>query len=232
MFEDIIAKLEDRPSKKIGNNTYLQRHGGSVKLLYHDTYVAHFLPDRVILSSGKWRTSTTKERITWAFGMAKVPITLCQEDGIWYLGKHCKWRVFFDGIEISYNGQFLSSPKLSIQENDREKLLLRGISAYCREVRKLLEEQGAPLPNSGDCWFCYFETEKGVSLGDITNNTDHLESHLEEGYIHGSILYNAVRDKGYRLPELILGYGGHTIMVDSVVRAVRAYFKKRLALGR
>ena len=39
-------------------------------------------------------------------------------------------------------------------------------------------------------------TEDGRSLGEASNNIDHLESHLEESYYVPSLLYNAVEKTG------------------------------------
>ena len=53
-----------------------------------------------------------------------------------------------------------------------------------------------------------------------------LMSHLEEGYIHGSLIYNALKARGYPRPKLIFKMG----LTGSIRRGVRKYFRKKLGL--
>jgi len=79
------------------------------------------------------------------------------------------------------------------------------------------------MPNNGDCWHCLFRDKQGKTMGELSSS-DHLLQHLKEGYIHGSLIINALKSVGYRLPEVILDNRG------SVIQAVRRYFYKSLGI--
>ena len=52
-----------------------------------------------------------------------------------------------------------------------------------------------PRPGSGDCFYCQMKTQDGKTLGDASS-TDHLTSHMEEGYVVPSLAYNAMMEAG------------------------------------
>ena len=79
------------------------------------------------------------------------------------------------------------------------------------------------MPNNRDCWYCLMHDKEGNSLGD---NTDHIISHLDEMYVHGSLILNALKWKGYLNPEIIW----HMDARSCIVGAVRAYLKRQLEL--
>jgi hypothetical protein len=67
-YQEADAKLQGRcyQLRKIGNNSYLQRRGEAIALLYHSTDVVTFFSDGSIqVSTGGWNTITTRERINW-----------------------------------------------------------------------------------------------------------------------------------------------------------------------
>ena len=110
-FKDVEAMLTNRGQRKIGNNTYLRRRdAATIGLQYHATDVVTFTPSGLTLTSGGWRTVTTKERINWA--LYAIPgMTLWQSKGQWYLNNPNapKWDpkttpVFHDGMRVSYHG--------------------------------------------------------------------------------------------------------------------------------
>ena len=115
------------------------------------------------------------------------------------------------------------------EEAQRVKGLIKKIGAYCRALRKHIEKNGVPMPNNGDCWFCMMQdVETGKSLGESSGDKDHLISHLDEKYIHGSLIWRALIS---RRPE----QGAATIMqmgfVDIIVGEVRNYFKRQLGIA-
>jgi adenosylmethionine-8-amino-7-oxononanoate aminotransferase len=68
----------------------------------------------------------------------------------------------------------------------------------------------------------------GLTLDPDGKDTSHLISHLEECYIHGSLIFRALQAAGYINPPFILAHGYR----DNIVRAVRKYFRKALGLVR
>jgi hypothetical protein len=64
-------------------------------------------------------------------------------------------------------------------------------------------------------------------MGEATGDKTHLVSHLEEGYMMGSLIFSALKWAGYREPALIW----HMRLTDSIVRAVRRYLRRQLGLG-
>ena len=64
------------------------------------------------------------------------------------------------------------------------------------------------------------------TIGDLSNNNEHLLNHLDEGYLHGSILVNAMQETGYSNEGIGVHY--QRKVVNSFKRAVRRYLQKRL----
>jgi hypothetical protein len=112
-------------------------------------------------------------------------------------------------------------PKTADKQADRYKKLIK---AYCD---KLAAMETIPMPDDGDCWYCYMrEVKTGKTLGECTGDTYHLVEHLKKQYIHGSLIMNALVAAGYRDPGLVV----HMDLRSNIVRAVRRYFKRALGL--
>ena len=81
-----------------------------------------------------------------------------------------------------------------------------------REVRKYVDgyicamREGIRQPDSGDCWYCLFQTDDGQGLGDAFGNHDHLLAHLEDDYYVPALLVNAMKDRGYASWQTILSW--------------------------
>jgi len=70
------------------------------------------------------------------------------------------------------------------------------------------------------------KTDEGKTLGDSSGNNDHLLSHIEEGYLHGSILVNAMREAGYN--DMQIGVHYHLRLHKNFRRSLQKYLTKRL----
>lgn len=90
----------------------------------------------------------------------------------------------------------------------------------------LITEDNLPMPDAGDCFLCSFQTQANKPVGDLSNGADHLVSHIEEKYLHGSLLVNAMKDSGYHATQIQLHY--HIKNVDAFKRALRKYLNKKL----
>lgn len=90
-------KLNGRDTKKVANNTYLERiDSETIGVRLHRTHVVTIHADGSYrLNSGGWRTVTTKSRIN-----DFAPVRLSQRRGEWYV-EHGGGEVLFrDGMEI------------------------------------------------------------------------------------------------------------------------------------
>jgi len=99
----------------------------------------------------------------------------------------------------------------------------RKINKYVNLIDK---QETLPHPDNGDCWFCLLQDSNKKSLGDITSDIDHLLSHIDEAYLHGSILVNSMREKGYSNQQI--GFHYQLNLRDTFKRALRQYLQRRL----
>ena len=86
--------LGHRESKKLGNNTYLERFDDdTIVIKLHSTYVVTYCKNGdVILDSGGWQSKTTKDRIN-----KYSPVGVHQKKREWFLDDG---REFFDRIIV------------------------------------------------------------------------------------------------------------------------------------
>jgi hypothetical protein len=97
-YEDADEALGDKSSLKIGNNTYLQRRGENIAVQLHNTDVIEYEPDgHIILDSGDYRSSTTKDRMN---RYTPGSINVFQEDYEWFVEDSNETREFVDGIVV------------------------------------------------------------------------------------------------------------------------------------
>jgi len=180
-------------SRKIGHNTYLQRRNNNqIAVLFHSTDIITFTPaDTAILSSGGWRTVTTKDRLN-----RFAPCQIYQEAGIWYIGD---WRnkngnpEFFDGIEINCNTGLPINAR-PIDSTKKNRAIIKKIKAYADLV---VNSCPIPDPGPGDCWFCHMiQVESGRPLGEVIQNTNHLLLHFKEKYVVPSLVFRACKMYG------------------------------------
>lgn len=56
LYQRLTNKLGTRPSKKVGNNTYVVRHPDRLAVKFHQTDVVTAFPDgRIVVNSGGWK---------------------------------------------------------------------------------------------------------------------------------------------------------------------------------
>ena len=215
-YENAMNFMKGRLVKKLKNNTYLHRlEDGCIGVKLHSTFIIKMYPIGMTLNSGGWRTPITKDRLNMFVGNA-----IAQRKGLWYFNDH----LFYDGIEVDYENNILSEKK----ELELDKV--RQMNRKKKEIREfcnLLDNYGdIPLPDAGDCWYCGLRTDSGSNLGDSVNSHGHLWSHIEEGCMNGSLIYNALKEEG-RLDEGIVMII-RMKLVPTVKRALYKYLCKRL----
>jgi len=214
--KEILSGLTGiKTSKLVANNTAkIEFENGNIAFRLHKTNVVTIKPDGTyILDTGGWKTVITKDRINQF-----SPFQVYSKNGIWYVED----AIFFDGIEIKrrkvLNGL---TEKQQTAKEKKIKKIKRGIAGFVKLIDKPL-----PVPNNGDCWYCLLKTKNSQSLGDAFGDTEHLIDHIKEGYIHGSLLVNAMREKGFDDRQINIHY--QIGVVDTFRRAVRQYLTKRL----
>jgi hypothetical protein len=195
----------------IGNNTLRIRYAdGRTAIRLHHTDIMTTAPEgSITLNSGGWKTVTTKDRLN-----SYSPYRVYSENGIWYVNG----KVFYDGITFDARGNLIGE-EIELKDNAaRIAKIKKGISGYVALIDKA---DKLPFPDNGDCWYCLMFDRGGKST-----DYSHLESHIEEGYLMGSILVNAMREKGYNDSQISLHYSMN--LRDTFKRAVRQYLIKRL----
>jgi len=191
-YAEIDAQLQgrNRESRKYANNTYWQRRGENIALKLHNTDIVTLYPTGdMSLNTGGWYTLTTKERINRV--LPRV-FYLHQEKGRWFVVNRLDdaTYIFIDGMRITsewgVEGAGIYDPKAD--KEIREKV--RRYANLCTSEIPL------EMPSGGDCWFCAFKTQDGKALGDTTDD-EHLDQHMEEGYVVPSLVWNALEESGY-----------------------------------
>jgi hypothetical protein len=244
-FKQLTEQLTGRnkDSRKLGNNTYANRRGDNIAITLHSTDVLTFEPDETVtVTSGGWKTVTTKSRIN---EYAPHGWGISQERGVWhwsrYLGngQHTERQPFSDGDKILPDGTLKA---LAGPADEKRELALRKriqkFAALCASKLPL------PKPSNGDCWHCCMVVsegeDKGKSMGDAFKDTSHLESHFEEGYVVPSLVYRALDEAGYSRtiwPSIIFDHEGAGKLAGKmnagrvVKRAVRQYCYRRFGLA-
>jgi hypothetical protein len=201
---DIKLQGRNKTSRKLANNTYLQRRENGIAVLLHDTDVITFKTNGdTILNSGNWHTKTTKDRIN---AYIPKPYQLIQEKSIWYVVKNetgYYWDKsnprfkFQDNIKISKNGKVTNYAKDNPIADAKMKATVKKYALLCANAIPL------DKPDNGDCFYCHMVTVKdNKPLGDTIKDTEHLLSHMKEKYIVPSLVLNALNEK-YNAPMAI-----------------------------
>jgi hypothetical protein len=208
-------------SKLIANNTAKLTFADDsevIRLHHTDIIFRYKKGSKVIeeLNTGGWNTRTTKERISQFSTLRQYNLAISSKLGAWYvMNRQNNWNTisrFYDGITF-VNGRIKGK---SLQSNEAKvKVIKAKIKKYCAKITK----ENLPMPDGGDCFYCAFMDKEGKQL-------DHLKSHIKEGYIHGSILVNAMREKGYG--DMQIGVHYQMGIADTFRRAVNQYLTKRL----
>jgi len=173
-----------KAGRKLGNNTYAERRGDNIAIRLHSTDVLTYAPDgTVTVTSGGWKTHTTKDRLNTYLPNGH---RISQAKGVWH------WHTgqpFTDGDTIAPDG----TVNAQRQDDKSETKLRKRIRKYAKLYADTIP---LPEPSGGDCWYCCLVTAEDKGLGDVTNNTSHLESHMEEGYVVPSLAYHAMKEAG------------------------------------
>lgn len=233
-YLELDSQLQGRnhSRRKLANNTYAHRGElNAIAIQLHATDILTFLPDGTIIAdSGGWKTSTTKARLNEYLPQG---YGISQHKGQWSWHRNGQDAKpigpfpFTDGDKILPDGTLQPQRAGDTGEAKLRKSILK-YAKLCADAIPLAH------PGPGDCWHCHLQTQDGESLGDATKNTDHILSHIEEGYVVPSLCYHAAKEAG--LTDLIIGaifneagyLGG--IAKHRLKKAVANYIYRRLGL--
>lgn len=215
--------------KIICRNTFRFTQDGETVIRLHSTDIVRKLADgSVVLNCGGWKSATTKDRMN---SHLPAGYRLSQERGVWSVNG----VPYFDGMNIPYD---VVKPQKASAKAEKTDLALR--ASIRKFVAKCDKFECLPAPSSGDCWFCSMvvsspEKDKGKSLGDASGNHTHIREHVKQGYLHGSLILNALKWAGYRDPSLIWQMSNADLKrgekPSMVKRALKRYLYRQCGLA-
>jgi len=197
--------------------------GDRVDIQYHDTIILSFWSDRFMINSGGWRTMSTKARIN-----EFVPrgFNLSQNRSVWYLNG----LPFYDGMIVIRDR--IEPDAKAKKELARVVKIKRQVKAYCDKLAKMIDNHTLKDPGGGDCWLCMMKNTDGK----LVDGMGHLMSHLEQKYVHGTLVWNALEDQGCDVDFLWRAYyrgcDKSGVFKRYAVSAVRRWFYRNLGIAR
>lgn len=222
----------------VDNNTFqYQRPDGSKVFRLHRTDIAVNRPDgKWELNTSGWKTPTTKDRLNNV-----TPYRVHSDKGAWIVSDGAGRAVpFHDGMVLP---DAFDAPAAGLEQAEEDRKLKAQIKKFL--TKTIVTGQPLPLPSDGDCWYCrMFDAEhptgeRGFSgwVSDKvvdrsqTRDTSHLLAHIEEGYMHGSLIVNAFRAAGYMDSGIRMIAFSSRPNYAVVRRVVSTYLKRRLGLA-
>lgn len=85
------------------HHTQIFSDNGYINISYRGTIVVKFNSKKIVLSSGGWKSQTTKTRMNQASNQFKLGYWVYQEDGVWYINYRDHILDFKDDIELFRN---------------------------------------------------------------------------------------------------------------------------------
>lgn len=244
---DLMDRLHpDHKIEKIARNTYKRvETDGTIVYRLHRTDIVTVGPNgRVTLNSGGWLSPVTKDRMNMVLDMHTLKsgsrASVYSDKGQWIVNG----VPYFDGMEIRSDGTIPGATKSKGEaEGKRRRALANKIAKFVLLVPKY-GHGDVPMPGAGDCFLCMAEAPDQtprVKIGHLDRtgekspngmNKGHILEHVGEGYLHGSLLRNAMAWAGFG-PGALDYYAAHCR--DSgrkVIRnALRRYLRHRLGLA-
>lgn len=130
---------------------------------------------------------------------------------------------YFDGIMFDAEGNCLNGidPETWASYQAVVKEREAAIQKYCSGFYQALK-RGMNGPSGGDCWYCSMRDDNGITWGDH-GDIEHLLSHLSEPYYVPSLVFNAMRESGYKDVGVAihLGYDPDTGRIGGPIWAKR-----------
>lgn len=211
----------------------------AVAVRLHQTDVVTFTGDGyLILDTGGWKTVTTKDRINT---FTPYDVNVWSDKGEWRLHYSGGSVPFADGVTLenfSLAGIGFLPVEGTYPNESQERLakeakarLKKDVEDFLKKADRSLEawavtvRETGSLNTSGDCFYCrglVSDTE-----GEVATGTDHLWSHLREGYVFPSLFLSAYASKGYRVPGAVFG-NSLLYRHDDAKKVLKQYLLKTL----
>jgi hypothetical protein len=233
-YREASEKLGSRESRKVGNNTYLERRGEDIAVRLHATDVITFHADQLVTyRSGGYESVTTKDRLN-NFGPDNIRVFAVRR--VWFVEDRFsrEQTPFLDGMTfdpenlMASTAQYRTGAESALAEQKKAEARIDRFVRKLTPARLTEIAQAAtqPLGLNGDCLLCRMEwsqiTTDGRKASCLTSgDTSHLKGHIKEDYWHASLICAALAWAGYK-PEFVLG------MPSIVNRTVKRYLKSRL----
>lgn len=224
MMTGVAFDAAPRP-KLIANNTVQYYRNGRRVIRLHQTDILEFDGPVCTITTEGWQTVTTKDRIN-----KYSPIRISSQRGLWYVGE----TLFYDGIKIC-DGK---PPAANLKRERKANKLAESIRKFVAKVDKL---DSLPQPDNGDCWYCSMfdraqpadKSDYGVGnkTGKRSTNCKHIRSHVRYGYLHGSLIVNAMRWCGET--DMLISWAFNDPRKQwrrNVKRDLRRYLRSQLGL--
>lgn len=239
-------EVEPGTARKMGTNFCKFVENGKLvyRLVNQDIVVVDGM--MATLDSGGWRTMYTRRKMNEALADAfpqlpKYYAPLFADRGMMFASRG--WQTsdaervaFYDGMRVKvcevvgHRGlpEYVLRPvgwkAAAGREGRRTARLEKKLDAFCAKLKKVLSK-GPLWPEAGDCFVCrgFFGSERPSCL----------MGHLDEKYVHGSLVLAAMREAGHtdegfqywmsRCPE--------PRHVSLIVRRVRRYIRKHVGMS-
>lgn len=232
--EAILASrsgFDPQTLRRIDRNTFRFAVNGSQVFRFWNSDIAELSYDgkHIRLWTRGHRTPTTKDRLNMILRLLDFPQRVFVQNRVWMIGDLKKAVPFAEGV-IAHLGGKVELLVGGLGEVAKKKALELRIKKFIEHVRKQLHKDW-PVPEDGDCLLCRLPLAKGngspseVTLG---GDSDHLLQHMDQNYVHGSLLLRAYRFAGYGSPEYVFESDRRGKRVSSAVRNLRRYLRSRL----
>jgi hypothetical protein len=212
---DYLGRKADRPLT--GRATrIIRRDASSIAIRYQSTDVVTYHADGTItLQNGGWNTVTTRARFR---EYTRARVWTSKGECYVSMGFETAPSLFYDGMRIDAEGKPLEPRYPSLSDRQRKTELDRKVREYVKGFADHVTAGLLENPGNGDCFGCLFQAEgasepaqgafrvqgKPTPHGRVEPlGTDHYLSHMDEGYFVPSLLFNAIKAKGYRDPAFI-----------------------------
>lgn len=246
-MREILSGVEydrERRPKVIANNTVEYYRGGCKVIRLHHTDIIVWGEKTCRLYTGGWQTVTTKDRLNrFMPGHGKI----FSVKGQWHIAPGVP---FVEGVELdATTGALVDMAKLArkaVKVGSERTRLAKQIEGFVKKIHELPE---LPQPCNGDCWICsMFQRVEPVAngygpgnrTGQKVGDPSHLLEHVKEGYLHGSLLVNAMRWAGYKDEGIGIWWhmhkrdkadGRYNGRHSPVARALRRFLRSQLGLA-
>jgi len=194
----------------------LRRDKSTIVLRLFEMDIMTWRPGSLELRAGTWQTRTTSERIRKYLPRG---FALWSESGLWSLmgsGRTYWWK---DGITLHENGKVTGDA--SALELSNARRIRRVFRQYAKDYMNEAMQGELPAPDSGDCFLCQMEAQS-----ESPASSNHLLSHVEEGYFVPSLLIAALKRER---PTRIMGETSYIRDIPMVQMFLQSWFDDRQA---